>query len=288
VTGRLARLHRYPVKGLAGEALERIAVAAGDGLPGDRRFAIVTGRTAFDDAHPRWLRKESFVMLMRDGDETLARLRCAYEDDGAILIATPPAEIPRRLDLRTAAGRAEATQLVNALLGRRSDGPVRVVAAGALSLTDIPQNGLSIINLASVDDLARRLGRPVDPLRFRANCYLDGVPAWAEREWIGRTVRIGDVELKLVAHIRRCNATQVDPTTATRDLDTVRLLKTHYGHVDLGLYADVTRAGTLRVGAPVEVSATTRAPSHTTLRRAVFYAKNAWILAKTTLTKTRR
>jgi uncharacterized protein YcbX len=288
VTGRLARLYRYPVKGLAGEALERIAVATGDGLPGDRRFAIVTGRTAFDEARPRWLRKEAFVMLMRDGDEALARLGCAYEDAGAVLIATPPGDAARRLDLRTVAGRADATHLVTALLGPRSDGPVRVVAAGTLSLTDIPQNGLSIINLSSVDDFARRIGRTVDPLRFRANCYLDGLPAWSERDWIGRTIRIGDVSVTIAAHIRRCNATQVDPTTATRDLDTIRLLKTHYGHVDLGLYADVTRGGTLSIGATVEVDTATGATNATTFRRALFYAKNAWTLAKSHLTTTRR
>jgi uncharacterized protein YcbX len=225
-------------------------------------------------------------MLMRDGDEVLARLACRYEDDGTVLVATPPGSAACRLDLCTAAGRSDAARMLNALLGPRRDGPVRIVAAGTLSLTDIPQNGLSIINLASVADFARRLGRPIDPLRFRANAYLDGLPAWTERDWIGRTVRIGDVELAIEAHIRRCNATQVDPTTATRDLDTVRLLKTHYGHVDLGLYARVVRGGLLTIGAPVDVGA--GGANDTSLRRAVFYAKNAWILAKSTLTSPRR
>ena len=160
------------------------------------------------------------------------------------------------------------------------DGPGTSPPPARLSLTDIPQNGLSIINLASVDDFARRVGRPVDPLRFRANCYLDGLPAWSERAWIGGTIRIGDVELAIDAHIRRCNATQVDPSTGTRDLDTVRLLKTHYGHVDLGLYARVTRSGTLTIGAPVEIG--THTTNDTMLRRALFYAQNAWTLAKST------
>ena len=286
MTGRLARLYRYPVKGLAGQALDRITVATGDGLPGDRRFAIAAGRTDYDDTRPRWLRKQAFVMLMRDGDEALVRLGCTYEDDGAVLVATPPGDVARRIALRTDAGRAEAAHVLNALLGPRADGPVRVVAAGALSLTDIPQNGLSIINLASVDDFARRIDRAVDPLRFRANCYVDGFSAWSEREWIGRTIRIGDVELTIDAHIHRCNATQVDPTSGERNLDTVRLLKKHYDHVDLGLYAQVTQGGTLKVGAPIELD--TRPTSDTRFQRALFYVRNACILAKANLTKTRR
>ena len=288
MTGRLARLHRYPVKGLAGQALDRITVTTGDGLPGDRRFAIAAGGTEYDEARPHWLRKQAFVILMRDGDEVLARLASRYEDDGTVLVATPPGSAACRFDLCTAAGRGDAALMLNALLGPRHDGPVRVIAAGALSFTDIPQNGLSIINLASLDDFARRIGRPVDPLRFRANCYLDGLPAWCERDWIGRTIRMGDVELAIDAHIRRCNATQVDPATATRDLDTVRLLKTHYNHVDLGLYAQVTRGGSLQVGAPVDVGTATRASNDTILRRALFYANNAWILAKSTLINPRR
>jgi uncharacterized protein len=286
VNARLARLLRYPVKGLAGEALDGAAVTAGGGVPGDRRHAIVAGRTRWDDAHPRWLRKESFVMLQRDGDELLARLRCRYEDAGAVLVATPPGGAPRRFDLRTAAGRGEATAMLNALLGERRDGPVRVVAAGELSLTDIPENGLSIVSLASVEDFARRIGRVVDPLRFRANCYVDGVAPWAERDWIGRTIRIGDVELRVDAHIRRCNATQVDPESAARDLDTVRLLKSHYGHVELGLYARVQRGGTLAVGARVDAGDTTA--SATPLRRTMFYVRNAWILARSILPEPRR
>lgn len=284
--GRLARLFRYPVKGLAGEPLERIPVAAGDGLPGDRRFAIATGRTRWDDARPRWLRKDAFVMLMRDGDETLARLACRYEADGVVLVAASPGEDARRFDLRTVGGRSDAAAMLNALRGGRSDGPVRVVAAGALSLTDIPENGLSILNLASVDDFARRIGRDVDPLRFRANCYVDGIPAWAERDWIGRTIRIGDVAVTVDAHIRRCNATQVDPTTARRDLDTVRLLQSHYGHVELGVYAHVVRGGPLSVGAPLDASAP--GATSTPLHRVLFYAKNAWILAKSIIAPPRR
>jgi uncharacterized protein YcbX len=28
-------------------------------------------------------------------------------------------------------------------------------------------------------------GRPVDPLRFRANLYVEGWPAWVENDWTG-------------------------------------------------------------------------------------------------------
>jgi uncharacterized protein YcbX len=278
----VASLHRYPVKGLAPEALTSARMETGGGMPGDRRFAIARGRTAYDDARPKWLRKEAFVMLMRDGDERLARLRCAYADQGRTLEMTPPDGAPVRVDLGSAAGRTEAARVLNGLLGRRPDGPVRVVPAGPLSLTDIPQNGLSIINRASVADFARRVGRVVDPMRFRANVYVDGLPAWAERDWIGRTVHAGAVELAVDAHIERCKATEVDPATGARDLETVRLLRAEYGHFEMGVYAEVVAGGALSVGAPLSVASPAGAAAGR-FGRALFYAKNAWILVRSRL-----
>jgi uncharacterized protein YcbX len=150
-------------------------------------------------------------------------------------------------------------------------------------LTDIPQNGFSI-NLASVHEFARRVGRPLDPLRFRANVYLDGLPAWAEREWIGRRVRLGGLSVVTNAHIQRCNATQVDPATAARDVETVRLLRQHYGHFDMGVYAEVVAGGRLVVGDAVVASDGGSAlPVPTGLRRAFFYVKNGWILVRSRL-----
>jgi hypothetical protein len=280
-TARLDGLYRYPVKGLAAEPLDRVTLGPGDGIPGDRRYAIARGGTPYDDARPLWLRKEAFVMLMREGDEPLASIACAYEDDGHVLIVARPGGDALRVDLRTTSGRTDAGRAVDAVLGPRPDGAVRIVPAGALSLTDIPQNGLSIVNRASVDDFAGRIGRPVHPLRFRANCYLAGVPAWAERDWIGREVRIGGITVKIAAHIERCSATRVDPDTAVRDLETVRLLERTYGHIELGVYADVVDGGDLARGDPVAWEPTPGpSPTATRLRRAAFYARNAWALGR--------
>ena len=59
-------------------------------------------------------------------------------------------------------------------------GPLKVVDAPGHRFMDHPKGDVSIINLASVRDLEAKLGRPVDPLRFPGNVYVDGWPAWAE------------------------------------------------------------------------------------------------------------
>ena len=242
----VASIFRFPVKGLRGEPLEAVHVPAGGGVPDDRRFAIARGDARGDPAEPKWLPKQRCVMLMRDAE--LARLSCRVDfAAGTIALATsdgPACEAP----FTTPDGRTRLEGFLNTFLGARSEGPVRLLEARRLSFTDVPENCLSLINLASVRALAERMGHPVHPLRFRANVYVDGLPAWAEFDWVGGRVTAGDVGLRIHARIRRCAATGVDPEQGTRDLNVLKALKSHFGHVDMGVYAEVERGGRLAVG----------------------------------------
>ena len=55
--------------------------------------------------------------------------------------------------------------------------PPRLVRAQAGHFMDKPDNVLSLINLATVRSLEERWGHAIDPLRFRANFYIDGQTA---------------------------------------------------------------------------------------------------------------
>ena len=93
------------------------------------------------------------------------------------------------------------------------------------------------------------MGVPVDPLRFRANVYFEGAPAWSEHDWIGSEISLGAVPLRVISPITRCAATQVNPVTAERDLDIVAALERAFGHINMGVYAEVVAAGEVAVGA---------------------------------------
>jgi hypothetical protein len=107
---------------------------------------------------------------------------------------------------------------------------------------------VSIINLASVAAVEGLVDWAVHPLRFRANMYVTGWPAWHEFELLDRTLAIGDVRLKVVKRIRRCAAVNVDPETAVRDLEIPRTLERRLGHADCGIYAEVIAGGEIAVG----------------------------------------
>jgi uncharacterized protein YcbX len=112
---------------------------------------------------------------------------------------------------------------------------------------------VSILSLASLRDLSARMQHDLSPHRWRGNLWLDGLEPWEEWGWIGRTIRIGEAELRVEERITRCRATSADPLTGVIDADTLGGLKAAFGHQDFGVYAVVTKAGRIATGDPAVV-----------------------------------
>jgi hypothetical protein len=69
--------------------------------------------------------------------------------------------------------------------------------------------------VAAIENL---VGMPVHPLRFRANLYVTGWPAWREFDLVGQEIAIGkEARLKILKRIVRCAAIDVDPDTGIRE-----------------------------------------------------------------------
>jgi MOSC domain-containing protein len=271
----VAAIYRYPVKGLSAEAMDRVALTPGECLPHDRRFAIALGTTAFDPLHPAWLPKTRFVMLMRD--ESLARLATRFDAATGLLSIAADGRVLRAEPIGEAAGGRRIAAFLEEFLAGKVAGPLRVVAAPGHAFADARKKPnattdkyVSLINLASIRALEAAIGAGgalptddsdrlaqshrqhinpvVDPLRFRANLYFDGVPAWAELDWQGGEIKVGGARLRPVAAITRCAATAVNPRTAERDLDIVAALERHFGHNLMGVYAEVAGGGEIAIG----------------------------------------
>jgi uncharacterized protein YcbX len=245
-------LYRYPVKGLTPDALSHVELEAGQTMPADRKYAIENGPGRFDPAAPRHLPKITFLMLMRD--ERLASLRSSFDDATETLTLLREGKQVARGKLDTPLGRSMIEQFLAAYMKAELRGAPKIVSAEGHSFSDVPAKCLHIVNLASVRDLERIAGRPVDPLRFRANVYVDGLEPWSEFSWLDRDVRLGEVATSVFARTQRCAATDVDPGTAKRDMSIPALLQRQFGHTDVGIYAKIMGAGRLAVGDLVTVA----------------------------------
>lgn len=239
-------IYRYPVKGLSPDPLAKVSLTVGGTLPADRLYAIENGPTGFDPAHPAYFPKQRFLMLMRN--ERLAALKTTYDDASHTLVIGHDGGEAARGDLRTAEGRAVIEAFMASFCADELNGAPRVLYGDGHSFSDVAKKVVSIINLASVAAVETVVGRPVDPLRFRANLYVTGWPAWHEFDLLRRELTVGGVRLKVVKRIVRCAATNVDPQTGARDMEIPPTLMRTFNHMDCGVYAEVIGAGDIAVG----------------------------------------
>jgi uncharacterized protein YcbX len=246
-------IYRYPVKGLSAEPLTGTTVSPGATVVGDRCYAIENGPSGFDPAAPGYLPKQRFLTLMKN--ERLARLDTRFDEAAQVLaIRENGAEVARG-DVRTPEGRAAIEGFFSAFCAAELRGPPKILVAAGHSFSDVARKVVSIINLASVAAIEDMTGRPVDPLRFRGNLYVEGWPAWREFGLLGQDIAIGPrARAKVIKRIVRCAATNVEPGTGIRDLDIPPTLLRHLGHADCGVYAEVTAGGAVAVGDAVALA----------------------------------
>ena len=243
---QIASLYRYPVKGLTPEPLPRVALDVGQTLPADRRYAIENGPSGFDPAAPKWLPKPYFLMLMRD--EWLAALQTHFDDASNVLTIRQNGAIVAQGDLETAEGRAAIERFFSTGFAGAIKGPPKILSGHGHSFSDVARKVVSIINLGSVAAIENMVDWPVNPLRFRANLYVSGWPAWHEFDLLDHVIAIGETRLKVVKRIVRCAAVNVDPESAARDLNIPQALMRRLGHADCGVYAEVIAGGSIGVG----------------------------------------
>ncbi len=251
---RVTGLYRYPVKGLTPQAMTSVDVCKGETFPLDRAWAIENAPGKFDPAAPRHLPKINFVMLMRD--ERLATLNARFEEPRATLTLSRDGRSLVSASLNSLEGRAKIEAVLEKDLAGSLRGKPTIVSAAGHTFSDVPAKCVHIVNLATVRALGEIIGSPVDPLRFRANIYVDGIAPWAEFNWLDQTVRIGDVDFEVWHRTERCAATNVDPATGARDMQIPDTLRRHAGHTDLGVYAHVAGDGRLCIGDGVHTANT--------------------------------
>lgn len=235
-SGRLIRIARFPVKGLSPQPLEAAELAPGRPLPGDRRFALAHGASAFDPAHPGWQKKAHFLNWARN--PRIAALHCVFDASGTrITVADLDPETSLGqiddADLTTREGRAALEALVLEHMDERDTrGRVSVVEAPGAWFTDVQNPFISIQNAASLQDLGRHTGGDMF-------------------DW--RRLRIGMAVLQVEEAIGRCVATHINPDTAEKNLPVLDILQQAYGNTDCGVYARVVEGGLVRLGQNAEL-----------------------------------
>jgi uncharacterized protein len=243
-----------PVKGLALVHPDELYVDV-HGVADNRRFYLIR-----EDGRRHEITRDGRTALVVPAydseDETLS----LHFPDGAVVEGRVALDREVVTDFygRPVSGRVVSGPWAEALsefIGK----PLRIVKADKPAGGVDRDNGpVSLVSEASVSELARQAGLDnVDGRRFRMLIAVSGCEPHEEDGWVGREVRIGEVVVRVLEEVARCAATTYSPATGTRDLDTLRIIKSYRGaregkHLDFGIYGEVVQPGRVAVGDSVD------------------------------------
>lgn len=235
VIGKIVELWRYPVKSMAAESLTEAAVSW-QGIAGDRRWAFV--RPGMERSGFPWL--------------------TAREKPGLFLYV-PSFSAPKRPDsspvmVKTPSGRE--LEVVDPELAAELGEGVRVIKQDRGVFDSAP---LSLISTQAVAALGQLAGAELEALRFRPNLVIevssDAIEAggeYPEDGWIGVSLQIGGMVMRLDERDSRCVMVNVHPTTTEKNPAVLRAIAGHR-QARLGVYGSVVREGKVAVGDAVTI-----------------------------------
>jgi uncharacterized protein YcbX len=259
VIGKVESLWRYPVKSMAGEELDEM-FAGYAGVYGDRLFAFES--SAAPRGFPFFTGREQRQMIRyrpRFRDPSKAAHPVNLAEAGKLSpninpLSASAAEL--MIDVETPDGKTYAVD-DPALMAHLRDGldPKHelTLLRSDKAMTDC--RPVSMFGVETARKLGEETGVNVDKRRFRANIYLDLLPAegFAEDGFVGKSVRIGEkVIVSILQRDARCMMITLDPVTAEKTPAILKAIaQAHEGMA--GVYGAVLVEGMLHKGDPVEL-----------------------------------
>ena len=261
---RIVALYRFPLKGFTPEPVQSLTILPDSRAAGDRvlnlRFADAP---VADEA---WCRKYNGVVLANTPG--LARLRTAYdhharrlriEQDGQVLVDEAVQGDGRQRIVEALTGYVLGLD-DNPLKGHPEHLPLKLVGDGVTPRYQDNEAGqVTLHSRETIASAAQALGDPgLNDHRFRHNIVIEGVAAWEELSWLGKRLRIGDVEMDVVKPKTRCLATHANPETGRRDLMVMQGLVKHFGQeqptLGIGMLTNGA-GGVVRIGDEIRLMA---------------------------------
>ena len=204
---------------MAGERLESSAITTG-GLEGDRRWTLVDGSP-----------NRAGKMLTNTQDARLMTYGARLLGD-AVEVTTPSGQVER---------------LGNGFVADLAETMARPLTLRDSAGINFDDSHVLVVNLATVQAFGLSVGAEIDPRRFRANLYVEGLEPEAEVRWLGHRIQAGSAELEVVKRCERCVVITRDPDTTETSPALLRAL-TETSDTCMGVYCRVVRPGDVAVG----------------------------------------
>ncbi|NMO92698.1 MOSC domain-containing protein [Actinomycetospora sp. TBRC 11914] len=257
---QVSTLTRYPVKSMLGQQVEE-AVVGTTGLERDRWRALMDPATGYvcTAKHPRlWRRllqysaaaRDDHVLVTTPGGETL-------DADDPRLVETLTADLGRPVEIHdrrppsSSVERPDPEEVLAQGVEAEVEAPTLEISQGTAGDTFVDHSPVHLITTATLEHLG------VEARRYRPNLVIAAdVAPFAENDWLGRELHVGEVVLRLTLPTPRCSVPTLEHGDLPRNPDALRPLLTGnrvevpgFGVLPCaGAYAEVVRPGVIRRG----------------------------------------
>jgi uncharacterized protein len=279
--GAVSELWRYPVKSMGGDSFDALRIGE-RGVIGDRGWAVrdevrggIRGAKKIGGLMRLQARYEEEPTdgepppvaittpdgsTIRSGDpDANERLSAALDHAVTLWPLQPPTDLEhyRR-------GKPDIDDFVGEwrqIFGREPDEPLPSLEGFPLDVlgqyesppgTYFDAFSIHLITTRSLETLAKLAPEAdIDVRRFRPNLVVDVSDdvdgEFPEQDWIGKSLRVGDVELDIVTHCPRCVMVTRPQAELGEDRQVLRTIVRH-ANQNVGVYANVRVTGSVRAG----------------------------------------
>jgi len=255
--GIISLIYFSPIKSLSFTNIESCEVKKDLGILNDRKFAfsriIDKNKALLIEKNPNERKLNNFLTLknspvLNKYNFTYTGNKLTLTLDGKELISILADNLEQR------------SKLINKLIDLEDSlmKPIFLLQNSEFPFYDTSHsnkifNSISLINLKSIHDFEKKINEKVELQRFRGNFYIDGIEAWEERKWIGKTININNISFKVEKNIPRCVAINLKPKTDKDGLNLLKSLRKNYNHFDMGIYLRPLNDGKIKVGNTLKI-----------------------------------
>ena len=238
---QITSIWRHSIKSHGREALQNVALIAGEAMPWDRVWAV-----AHDSAKAQagvWAQCANFSRVSK----APALMAITAELDEANETIT--LRHPDRPDLtfRPDDNPDALIGWTSPLVPQNRALPSHIMRLDGRGYTDSDFPSVTLCNMASHHAVEQAVGQDLSIHRWRGNVWFDSETPWIEFDWMGKDIAIGDAILRPRERTDRCVATTSNPDTGKRDAGTLAALKS-FGHQDFSVRCEVIQGGPIATG----------------------------------------
>ena len=256
MSATISSINYCPVKSVSFQSIDKCEIKKNIGIVGDRIFAFAKDldldQVELIEKNPEDRKGKWNKILTLKNSPVLNKYNFLYEKEKLTLITNEKKILT--IDVNKISERQLLSDKINELESSLKK-PLFLMKNEEFPFFDTTisnkvnfVNSVSLLNINSINDFQKKIGKEIEVPRFRGNICVDGIKAWEEREWIGKIIKINNVSFKVEKNIPRCVAINLKPKTDDNSLNLLQSLKKTYNHFDMGIYLTALDDGSISIG----------------------------------------